>query len=83
MVTSISAGDVLSITCPDGDCPAQHNVIEPSQIRQIVDEDTFATYVRFRTLREIENDPTGTWCPAVGCETICHVCRVDGDLDQQ
>ena len=68
---------MLAITCPDGDCPAQFNVIESNQIRQMVDEDTFATYLRFRTLREIENDPNGTWCPSVGCETICHVCRVD------
>ena len=55
-----------------------NNVIEPAQIRQILDdEDAYATYLRFRTLREIENDPNGTWCPSVGCETICHVCRID------
>jgi len=74
---AIEDGDVLRISCPDGACPATgRNTIESSQIRQIVDADLFATYVRFRTLREIDNDPNGTWCPSVGCETVCHVCHI-------
>ncbi len=26
---------------------------------------------------EVELDPNRTWCPEVGCETICHVCSGD------
>ncbi|PIK52094.1 hypothetical protein BSL78_11046, partial [Apostichopus japonicus] len=49
------------------------------QIQKIVGENIYERYKRFRFQLEIDLDPNRTYCPELGCETICHVCHTGGD----
>ncbi|XP_048758848.2 E3 ubiquitin-protein ligase RNF144A-like [Ostrea edulis] len=69
----ITDGSILTITCPDAKCKKQGRMEAP-EIESLVDASLFARYHRLRHQREIELDPNRTFCPEVGCETVCHVC---------
>ncbi|XP_074642150.1 E3 ubiquitin-protein ligase RNF144A-like [Tubulanus polymorphus] len=74
----VTEGNVLSITCPDGMC-RKPGKIYASEVEQVVDPEIFDRYIRLKFQREVELDPARTWCPEIGCETVCHVCT-NGDL---
>ncbi|KAJ8306501.1 hypothetical protein KUTeg_017046 [Tegillarca granosa] len=69
----ITEGTVSSITCPDAQCKRQGR-IEAGEIETLVDARLYARYKRLRFQKEVDLDPNRTFCPEVGCETVCHVC---------
>lgn len=71
LTINIREGNVI-LTCPDAEC-SRDNQISTKEVEQLVDREIFDMYQRFKLNREVELDPTRTWCPGVNCETICYV----------
>ncbi|ELU14626.1 hypothetical protein CAPTEDRAFT_180577 [Capitella teleta] len=74
---NIHEGYIMSITCPDAACH-RSGKLKISEIRDLVEPEVFDKYMRLKFEREVEIDPHRTFCPEVGCETICHVCISSG-----
>ncbi len=43
----------------------------------LIESSSFNFAMIFFLFLEVELDPNRTWCPEIGCETICHVCSHD------
>uniref|UniRef100_A0A8C6JE50 E3 ubiquitin-protein ligase RNF144B n=1 Tax=Melopsittacus undulatus TaxID=13146 RepID=A0A8C6JE50_MELUD len=69
---AIQEGCGSSITCPDMVC-LNHGTLQEEEIACLVPVDQFQLYKRLRFEREVHLDPRRTWCPAVDCQTVCHV----------
>lgn len=74
----IQEGVVTNITCPDASCK-ESGKIQAAEIQKVVGENIYERYKRVRFQLEIDLDPNRTYCPELGCETICHVCHAGGD----
>lgn len=71
LLVNIKEGNVV-ITCPDADCGFQGKVLI-SEVRDLVGDEAFYKFQRFKLNRDVELDPERTWCPTAGCETICNI----------
>ncbi|BFZ16352.1 hypothetical protein BsWGS_19390 [Bradybaena similaris] len=69
----IADGMIADLTCPDGQCQRQGKMTV-KEIEKLVDRQTFLRYKRLTFQREVDLDPNRTFCPEIGCETVCHVC---------
>ncbi|XP_005101529.1 E3 ubiquitin-protein ligase RNF144A [Aplysia californica] len=69
----ITEGMVAEITCPDAQCKKQGK-LSVKEIEKLVDKQAFLRYKRLHFQREVDLDPNRTFCPEIGCETVCHVC---------
>ncbi|XP_072045437.1 probable E3 ubiquitin-protein ligase RNF144A-A [Amphiura filiformis] len=72
----VQEGSVTGITCPDAMC-RERGRIQTGEIKQLVGADVFERYRKVKFELEVDLDPNRTWCPEVGCDTICHVCSGD------
>ncbi|XP_038057464.1 probable E3 ubiquitin-protein ligase RNF144A [Patiria miniata] len=72
----IQEGAVSSVTCPDAAC-REKGKIHGNEVKLLVGNDVFERYKHVKFELEVDLDPNRTWCPEVGCETICHVCTGD------
>lgn len=70
----IEDGMISDLTCPDGQCKRQGKMTV-KEIEKLVDRQTFLRYKRLTFQREVDLDPNRTFCPEIGCETVCHVCH--------
>jgi len=61
------------ISCPDPDCPNQ-GVMNQHQMEHLTDKELLDKHRTFRLNTEVSMDAARTWCPSVGCDTICHIC---------
>lgn len=71
LTINIREGNVL-LTCPDADC-GKEGSIQVAEVEELVEREIFDMFQRFKQCREVELDPTRTWCPGVDCETVCYV----------
>ncbi|XP_076332547.1 putative E3 ubiquitin-protein ligase RNF144A-A [Tachypleus tridentatus] len=71
LTVNIQDGNVV-ITCPDGECRKAAKILV-SEVEKFVDPAVYKQFKRFKLNREVELDPTRTWCPGINCETICYV----------
>ncbi|XP_055885526.1 probable E3 ubiquitin-protein ligase RNF144A-A isoform X1 [Biomphalaria glabrata] len=69
----ITEGLVGDLTCPDAQCKKQGK-LNIEEIEHLVDRQTFQRFQRLHFQREVDLDPNRTFCPEIGCETVCHVC---------
>nr|XP_006819578.1 PREDICTED: probable E3 ubiquitin-protein ligase RNF144A-like [Saccoglossus kowalevskii] len=69
----ITEGCVSIITCPDASCK-ERGKLHSNEIKKLVAKDTYDKYLKYKFSLEVDRDPNRTWCPAAGCETVCHVC---------
>lgn len=51
------------------------NTFSPQEIRMLVDEKTFRTYIRLKTMIEVERDPYKAFCPTPNCDNICLISK--------
>jgi len=61
------------ISCPDPVCPIQ-GVLNQQQMESLTDKELVEKHRTFRLNTEVSLDAARTWCPSVGCDTICHIC---------
>ncbi|GFO18858.1 E3 ubiquitin-protein ligase rnf144a [Plakobranchus ocellatus] len=73
----IAEGMVEHITCPDAQCKKQPK-LTVKEIEKLVDKQAFLRFKRLHFQREVDLDPNRTFCPEIGCETVCHVCSHSG-----
>ncbi|XP_013790083.2 E3 ubiquitin-protein ligase RNF144A-like [Limulus polyphemus] len=71
LTVNIQDGNVI-ITCPDGECGKAAKILV-SEVEKLVNPEVYKQFKRFKLNREVELDPTRTWCPGINCETICYV----------
>uniref|UniRef100_A0A8C8RNT8 E3 ubiquitin-protein ligase RNF144B n=1 Tax=Pelusios castaneus TaxID=367368 RepID=A0A8C8RNT8_9SAUR len=71
MQLAIREGCGSPITCPDMVC-LNHGTLQEAEIACLVPVDQFQLYQRLKFERDIHLDPCRTWCPAAGCQTMCH-----------
>lgn len=74
----IAEGMVDQITCPDAQCRKQPK-LTVKEIERLVDKQAFLRYKRLHFQKEVDLDPNRTFCPEIGCETVCHVCSHSGE----
>lgn len=68
----ITDGSIFSITCPARSCK-KHGVFGSSEIQKLINANLFDRYQRLRFEREVDLDPSRTFCSRAGCETVCYV----------
>nr|CAB3265630.1 probable E3 ubiquitin-protein ligase RNF144A [Phallusia mammillata] len=67
-------GVVLSISCPDSECPTE-GTIKCDEVQLLCQPETFEKFRRLKYEQEVATDPHRTFCPGVSCSAVCHVCN--------